>query len=348
MSACRFELKAAPMSLPTRKIGPYEVSAVSLGCMNFNHAYSDFPSEEDAIRLLNRALDLGVTMLDTAALYGAGKNERLVANAVGHRRADYVLASKCVLGMIDGERVLDGSPAAIATMVDDALTRLETDHIDLYYMHRLDKKVPIEDSVGALVRAKEAGKIGAIGLSEMSAETLRRAAAVHPIAAMQSEYSPVVRNVEVAVLDACRELGVSLVAFSPVARGLLAGKIRSDDYPEGDLRRTMPRFMEPLLSENLALVDRFKRLAADAGLAPAQLAIAWLLSRGEHIVALPGTTSIAHLEEDVGTLSLSVPQAVLDAVDTLLPPNALKGPRYAKSAQAQIDTELLPDEELAD
>src|SRR4051812_30584500 len=186
--------------LPTRKLGPFEVSAVSLGCMNLNHAYSRFPSESEAIRLLNRALDLGITMLDTAALYGDGENEKLVGKAVMHRRAEFTLASKCVLGLFDGKRGLDGRPEAITATLEGALQRLGTDHIDLYYLHRLDRKVPIEDSIGALVRAKEAGKIGAIGISEMSAATLRRAHAVHPIAAIQNEYSPAVRNVEMGVL----------------------------------------------------------------------------------------------------------------------------------------------------
>jgi aryl-alcohol dehydrogenase-like predicted oxidoreductase len=249
--------------------------------------------------------------------------------------------------MFDGKRGLDGRPEAIAGTLDGALQRLGTDHIDLYYLHRLDAKVPIEESIGALVRAKEAGKIGAIGISEMSAATLRRAHAVHPIAAIQNEYSPAVRNVEIGVLKACAELGTTLVAFSPVVRGLLAGAIRVADYQKGDVRSTMPRFLEPQLSENLKLVDAFDRIAADAGLTPAQLAIGWVLAQDEEIVALPGTKNIAHLEEDVATLAKSIPQDVIDAVTDLFPFNAMRGPRYAAFAQAQVDTELLPDEELA-
>ncbi|MDO6415553.1 aldo/keto reductase [Sphingomonas sp. BIUV-7] len=335
------------MTLPTRAIGPFQVSAVSLGCMNLNHAYGAFPPEDEAIRLLNRALDLGVTMLDTAALYGDGENERLVGKAVMHRRSEFTLASKCVLGLFDGKRGLDGRPEAITGTLEGALQRLGTDHIDLYYLHRLDAKVPIEDSIGALVRAKEAGKIGAIGISEMSAATLRRAHAVHPIAAIQNEYSPAVRNVEIGVLAACRELGTTLVAFSPVVRGLLAGAIRTAAYAEGDVRHIMPRFVEPQLSENLKLVDAFDRIAAEAGLAPAQLAIGWVLAQDATIVALPGTKSIAHLEEDVATLTTPVPQEAIDAVTALFPFNAMSGPRYAAFAQAQVDTETLPDEELA-
>lgn len=335
----------AVTSLPTRMIGPFTVSAVGLGCMNLSHAYGEPATEAEGVALLNRALDLGVTLLDTAALYGGGANERLVAQVL-HRRSEFTLASKCVLDLRDGQRILDGSPAAIATTLDGALTRLGTDHIDLYYLHRLDPNVPIEDSVGALVRAKEAGKIGALGLSEMSAATIRRARAVHPIAAVQSEYSPAVRNPEVAVLDTCREFGIGFVAFSPVARGLLAAGVRAEDYVAGDIRRTMPRFVEPQLTRNLAIVDAYDGIAADAGITPAQLSLGWLLARAPHIVPIPGTRSIAHLEENVAAATLDIAPDALAAVDALLPPNALAGARYAAAAQAQIDTELLAGEEL--
>ncbi|WP_442680026.1 aldo/keto reductase [Sphingomonas sp. ASY06-1R] len=330
--------------LPTRPIGPFTVSAIGLGCMNLSHAYDVPPSEADATRLLNRALDLGVTLLDTAALYGGGRNEQLIGRAVMHRRREFTLASKCVLDMVDGKRVLDGRPAAIARTLDAALARLGTDHIDLYYLHRLDRAVPIEESVGALVRAKEAGKIGAIGLSEMSADTLRRAQSVHPIAAMQTEYSPMVRNVEVAVLQATQELKTALVAFSPVSRGLLAGAIRSDDYPTGDIRRTMPRFTGPALHHNLALADRFRAVAARAGLAPATLSLAWVLARAPHIVALPGTRSEAHLVENLQAATIPLDPAIIAEIDAIFIPGAIMGGRYAPDMQAQIDTELLPEE----
>jgi aryl-alcohol dehydrogenase-like predicted oxidoreductase len=241
-------------SLPVRKLGPFTVSAIGLGCMNLSHAYGEPLPEADGEVLLNRALDLGVTLLDTAALYGGGRNERLLGKAVMHRRSEFTLASKCVLFEKDGKRLLDGRPEVIAETLDGALERLGTDHIDLYYLHRLDKDVPIEESVGALVRAKEAGKIGAIGLSEMGADTVRRAHAVHPIAALQTEYSPMVRNPEIAVLDACRELGIGFVAFSPVARGMLAGSVKDEAYAAGDIRLSMPRFREPNLAHNLAVV----------------------------------------------------------------------------------------------
>jgi len=335
------------MTLPSRTIGPFTVSAVSLGCMNLSHAYGEKPPEADAIRLLNRALDAGVTMLDTAALYGGGANERLLGKAVMHRRQEFTLASKCVLDIVDGKRVLDGSPAAIARALDAALQRLGTDHIDLYYLHRLDRQVPIEESVGALVRAREAGKIGAIGLSEMSAATLRRAQAVHPIAAMQTEYSPWVRNAEVAVLDACRDLNVGFVAFSPLARGLLAGGVTGNDFAPGDIRAGMPRFQAPHFARNRLLADRFCAVATEAGCTPGQLSLAWVLSRAPFIVPIPGTRSIAHLDENLGGAALTIDARFLAAVDTLFAPGAVSGNRYPPGAQAQIDTELLPEETVS-
>jgi aryl-alcohol dehydrogenase-like predicted oxidoreductase len=330
--------------LPTRKLGPFTVSAIGLGCMNLSHAYDIAPSETDAARLLNRALDLGVTLLDTAALYGGGENERLIGRAVMHRRHEFTLASKCALDMVDGKRVLDGRPAAIARTLDAALERLGTDHIDLYYLHRLDAAVPIEDSVGALVRAKEAGKIGAIGLSEMSADTLRRAHAVHPIAAMQTEYSPMVRNVEIAVLDATLASGTALVAFSPLSRGLLSGAIRSDRYAAGDIRLTMPRFTGAALAHNLKLIDRFIALAATAGVAPSTLALAWGLARAPHVIPLPGTRSETHLVEDLQAATTQLSPGIVAEIDAIFVPGAIQGRRYAPAMQAQVDTELLPEE----
>jgi aryl-alcohol dehydrogenase-like predicted oxidoreductase len=336
------------MTLPTRKLGPFTVSAIGLGCMNLSHGYGPPVPDADGARLLNRALDLGISLLDTAALYGAGANERLIGQAVGHRRAEYRLASKCVLDMHDGRRGIDGTPAAIARTLEGALARLGTDHIDLYYMHRLDPDVPVEESVGALVRAKEAGKIGAIGLSEMGAATIRRAHAVHPIAAVQSEYSPVVRNPDIAVLETCRTLGIGFVAFSPVARGLLAAGVRNDRYPDpDDIRHLLPRFTGANLVHNLGVVARYEALARAAGLTPAQLALAWTLARGDHVVPIPGTRSIAHLEEDVATLALAPDPALFDAVDALFAPGAIRGARYSRAMQAQIDTECFADEELA-
>jgi aryl-alcohol dehydrogenase-like predicted oxidoreductase len=335
------------MTLPTRSIGPFAVSSIGLGCMNLNHAYGVAPAEADAIALLNRALDIGVSMLDTAALYGGGANERLLAKAVMHRRLEFRLASKCVLESIDGKRMLDGSPAAITASVDRSLSRLGTDHIDLMYLHRLDRAVPVEESVGSLVRLKEAGKIGAIGLSEVSADTLRRAHAVHPIAAVQSEYSPMVRNPDVGVIAACRDISAALVAFSPLARGLLAGSVRNDDYVDGDIRTAMPRFRNPDLAHNLSAVDAFDTFAAELGMTSAQLSLAWALSRGDHVVPIPGTRSIAHLEQNLAAADMALDTYALEQIETIFAPGTIRGPRYSAAVQAQIDTELIDGEALA-
>lgn len=334
-------------SLPMRSIGPLSVSAIGLGCMSLSHAYLPRPEPATAERLLLHALDAGVTFFDTAALYGFGANEELLGRTIMHRRREFVLASKCVLAEIDGKRGLDGSPSAITRTLEDSLRRLRTDHIDLYYLHRLDRNVPIEDSVGALARGVEQGKIGAIGLSEMSAATLRRAHVVHPIAAMQTEYSPWTRNPEVAVLDACAELGVGFVAFSPVARGMLAGSVLSEGVPKGDIRAGMPRFQPPHLAHNLELAARFGAIAQQVGCTMAQLSLSWVLSRCDFVVPIPGTASIAHLDENLGTLALDMDAETLAAIDALFTFEAVSGPRYARDAQAQVDTETWPGEPLA-
>ena len=332
------------VTLPMRTLGPFTVSAIGLGCMNLSHAYGITPDAQSAGRLLNHALDRGCTLLDTAALYGDGANERLLGEAVMHRRGEFTLASKCVLDVVDGKRTLDGRPEAIKATCTAALARLRTEVIDLYYLHRLDWAVPIEESVGALVDLIGEGKIRAIGLSEMGAATIARAHAVHPVAAVQSEYSLAVRNPEVAVLETCRRLGIGFVAFSPVARGMLARGIRGDNYEPRDIRRNMPRFVEPLLSTNLKLVAQFDACAGAAGCTSAQLALGWLLSRGAHVIPIPGTRSLAHLGENLTAAAMTFDPAILGQVDALFAPNALAGPRYSAAMQAQIDTEFLPGE----
>ena len=335
------------MTFPARRIGPFSVSAIGLGAMGLSHAYDVAPSPDESARLLNHALDLGVSLIDTAALYGGGKNEELIAAAIMHRKAEFTLASKCVLEVVGDKRVLDGSPEAIARSVERSLARLRTDHIDLVYLHRADHRVAIEESVGALVRLKDAGKIGSIGLSEMSAETIRRAHSEHPIAAVQTEYSPMVRNPEIAVLETCHTLGIAFVAFSPVGRGLLAGAIRDAAYAPGDIRAFMPRFVEPNLSHNLKAVAAFEALAAEIGVTPAQLSLAWVLSRGDHVVPIPGTRSIAHLEEDLGATAVVLARETVARIDAIFAPGAIRGARYLAPLQAQVTTETLPDEELA-
>jgi aryl-alcohol dehydrogenase-like predicted oxidoreductase len=317
-----------------------DVEAIGLGCMGLSWAYGTPPSNEDGARLLHRALDLGYTHLDTARIYGAGHNETLIGEALAGRRSAFFLASKTGI-IIDGDkRRIDCRPETIRSALETSLTLLKTDHIDLYYLHRPDFTVPIEESIGELARAVEAGKIGSIGLSEMSAETLRRAAAVHPIAAMQTEYSPWTRNPEIAVLEACAELGTTFVAFSPVGRGVLANGVRDPGaLIDKDLRRSMPRFSAENWPTNLALVDAFNAIATEQGVTPAQLSLAWVLSRAPHIVVIPGTASIPHLEENFARKDWVIPSEVAARIDALFTPEAPAGPRYVPAAQATVSTE---------
>ncbi|MDB5688215.1 MAG: aldo/keto reductase, partial [Sphingomonas bacterium] len=256
-----------------RSIGPLQTRAIGFGCMSLSHAYGAPPAPEDAARVLHAALDMGYDFLDTAALYGFGANERLIGETLKARRGEYVLASKCGMTGVNGTRVIDGRPETLRATIDESLQRLQVEVIDLYYLHRLDFTVPIEESVGALAEMVQAGKIRAIGLSEVSAATIRRAHAVHPIAAVQNEYSPWSRNVEIGVLAATREIGAALVAFSPVARGFLADAIHAfDQLQDRDIRRGMPRFQPGNIEGNLTLLAEFRDLAAQVGCTPAQLA----------------------------------------------------------------------------
>jgi aryl-alcohol dehydrogenase-like predicted oxidoreductase len=322
-----------------RKIGQFEVSAIGLGCMNLSHAYGAPPPRDQAERVLKGALDAGYTLMDTAAVYGMGHNETLVGEVLSDRRRDYVLASKA--GLSNGDkREVNGYPAVLKATCEDSLRRLKTDVIDLYYLHRYDKRVPIEDSVGALAELVQEGKVRAIGLSEVSAPTLRRAHAVHPITALQTEYSPWTRNPEIAVLDACRELGIAFVAFSPVARGFLAGRVTDPDaLDEGDLRRAMPRFQGEAFQANLKLLEGFKALAKEAGCTPAQLCLAWLLQKDEIIVPIPGTTNPDHMVENAGAAEVRLSAATMAEVEALVNPQTVAGSRYSPAQQAVIDTE---------
>jgi aryl-alcohol dehydrogenase-like predicted oxidoreductase len=328
------------MTMPTRQLGPFKVSAIGLGCMNLSHAYGQPPSFAAAQALLLHALERGVTLFDTAALYGFGANEELVGQVLSPHRAKFTLASKCGMTGVEGKRVIDGRPETLKRTCDASLKRLQTDFIDLYYLHRWDKTVPIEESVGALADLVRDGKILSIGLSEVSAATLRRAHAVHPIAAVQSEYSLWTRNPEIAVLDACRELGTTLAAFSPLARGFLPGTLRDvGSFDAKDIRRAMPRFATEAYAKNLALADALKDLATEAGCTPAQLSLAWLLAQGEHVIPIPGTTSIAHLDDDLGAADLDVPIEVLDRAGALINQQSVTGARYNAATQTEIDTE---------
>jgi aryl-alcohol dehydrogenase-like predicted oxidoreductase len=305
--------------------------------------------DDAAERLLLEALDLGVTHFDTAALYGFGINETLVGRVLKAHRLRIVLASKG--GMVgetfaDGvRRVIDGRPEAIRRHCEDSLRRLQTDTIDLYTLHRWDQRVPIEDTVGAMSDLLRAGKVRALGLSEVSAATLRRAHAVHPIAAVQSEYSLWTRNPEIAVLDACRELGTAFVAFSPLGRAYLTGRLRDvSGLDAGDIRRTMPRFAPEAYARNLGLLDAYGALAAEAGITPAQLALAWVLGRGEHVLTIPGTTRSAHLRENLAADAVQLSPALVAKAEALFGPGRVVGGRYSAASQGEVDTEqFTPD-----
>jgi aryl-alcohol dehydrogenase-like predicted oxidoreductase len=329
----------------TRRIGPFTVPPIGLGCMNLSHAYGQPPAPEDAERLLLTALDAGVTLFDTARLYGFGANETLVGRMLKPHRSRIVLCSKGGLGGETGDdgvqrRVIDGRPATLRRDAEASLRRLQTEVIDLYYLHRWDKQVPIEDSVGEMSRLVERGLVRSIGLSEVSAATLRRAQAVHPIAAVQSEYSPWSRNVEIAVLDACRELGTAFVAFSPVARGFLTSAPPDPaTFDAKDIRRAMPRFAPEAYAHNLALLRGFAAIGADAGCTPAQLSLAWLLAKGEHVIPIPGTTNLTHLRENLAAGDIALAPQVVARVDALMTPPAIAGERYSAQSQAEVDTE---------
>lgn len=329
-----------------RPLGPFSVSAISLGCMNLSHAYGAPVSAAQGERVLLAALDAGVNMFDTAALYGFGANETLVGNVLSKHRSRFTLASKCGMTGVDvaGDgkwvRVIDGRPETIRATCEAALKRLQTDVIDLYYLHRWDKQVPIEDSVGALAELVTAGKIRTIGLSEVSAATLRRAHAVHPITALQTEYSLWTRNPEIAVLDACRELGVAFVAFSPVARGFLCGELHDVSMLDAkDIRRAMPRFAPDNYAANLQLLAPYQAIAQEVGCTPSQLALAWLLHKGEHIIPIPGTTREAHLMDDLGAVDVRLDASIMARLEVLINEKTVTGNRYNEQGNREVDTE---------
>ncbi len=329
-----------------RKIGPFTVASIGLGCMNLSQAYGPPPPAEDAENLLLEAVDLGVTLFDTAALYGFGANETLVGRVLRAQRQRIVLCSK---GGMTGQpvgpggslqRVIDGRPKSIRRDVEDSLRRLGTEQIDVYYLHRWDKRVPIEESVGEMARLLAEGKLRALGLSEVSAATLQRAHKEHPIAALQSEYSPWSRHVEINALQACRKLDVALVAFSPVGRGFLTSMPpEAAALDAGDIRRSMPRFESAAYAANLKLWSAYAALARKADCSPSQLSLAWLLARGAHVLPIPGTTNRTHLRENLEAAAVSLPPAIIEAVNDLLREGQVQGGRYSPSSQAEVDTE---------
>ena len=334
------------MTLPTRKLGPFEVSAIGLGCMNLSHAYGAPVSAEQGERVLLAALDAGVTLFDTAALYGFGANETLVGKVLKPHRHKFTLASKCGMQGVDvaGDgklvRVIDGRPATLQKTLEGSLRRLQTDVIDLYYLHRWDKSVPIEDSVGALADMVRKGHIRSIGLSEVSATTLRKAHAVHPISAVQTEYSLWTRNPEIAVLEACKELGTAFVAFSPVARGFLCGAtIDVAALDAKDIRRAMPRFLPENYSANQKLLPAYHALVQEADCSPSQLALAWLLHKAPHIIPIPGTTSVVHLLDDLGAVRVKLTPHTMAQLDSLINQHSVQGARYNDQSTSEVDTE---------
>ena len=321
-----------------RALGPFSVSAIGLGCMNISFGYGEC-SDEDAGKLLNASLDAGYTFLDTAELYGAGRSESLIAKFLESRRHEYTLATKCGLT----PNGMDGRPEVLLKSCDKSLQRLKTDVIDLYYLHRADPKVPIEESVGALARLVEAGKVRAIGLSEVSTETLKRAHKEHQITALQSEYSLWSRTPERGILNACKELGVVMVPFSPLGRQFLTGKSPDvSQLPDDDLRCTIarPRFEPEAFKKNMQLMTRFGEIANDVGCTKAQLGLAWLLAKESGaMIPIPGTRNVSHAVENAGAADVALTSDVVDELDTLINEKTVTGTRYTSDRMASSDSE---------
>jgi aryl-alcohol dehydrogenase-like predicted oxidoreductase len=315
---------------PTRKLRDLTVSALGLGCMGMSEFYGD-ADEAESIHTLHRALDLGITFLDTADMYGVGRNEELVGRAIKGRRDEVVLATK--FGNMRGENGeflgISGRPEYVRQACDASLKRLGVDHIDLYYQHRVDPGTPIEDTVGAMAELVQAGKVRYLGLSEASAATIRRADAVHPITALQTEYSLWTRDPEAEILPTCRDLGVGFVPYSPLGRGFLSGQFKTpEDFEPDDFRRHNPRFQGENFGKNLELVQAVQDLAAQKGCSPSQLALAWLLAQGQDIVPIPGTKRVKYLEDNAGAMQVSLSGAELAQLDAVFPVGAAVGDRY--------------------
>lgn len=327
--------------MQTRKLGPLDVSAIGLGCMGFTAAYGG-QDESASIATLHRAVELGVTLFDTAEVYGPYENEPIVGRGLREVRHKVQIATKFGFRISDEgvgfqrAKGLDGSPANAKRVAEASLKRLGTDVIDLYYLHRPDPATPIEDSVGAMADLVREGKVRAIGLSEVTADQLRRAHAVHPIAALQSEYSLWQRDVEASILPTCRELGIGFVPYSPLGRGFLSGQIRSrDDLEQDDFRSTLPRFAEGNLEANLSLVDTLSAMAGERGVTAAQLALAWVLAQGDDVVPIPGARKIPHLEDNVAAADIALSDDDVARIGGVMAD--VRGERYGQREAALVD-----------
>ncbi|WP_181063155.1 aldo/keto reductase [Nocardia nova] len=316
--------------IATRKLGESTVGAQGLGCMGMSQAYGVRDNDEESIATIHRALDLGVTLLDTANVYGGGANEELVGKAIAGRRDQVVLATK--FGIVWGEggsMGARGDAAYVAQSCDESLKRLGVDHIDLYYQHRVDPNVPVEETWGALSELVTAGKVRYLGISEASAQAIRRAQAVHPVTALQSEWSLWTRGIEEEVLPTCRELGIGIVPFSPLGRGFLTGSITSTaDLPDDDMRRALPRFADDNIDRNLAVVAELRAMAAEKGVTAGQLALAWVQARGDDVVPIPGTKRRSYLEQNVAATEIELSAEDLARIEAVAPADAFAGARY--------------------
>jgi aryl-alcohol dehydrogenase-like predicted oxidoreductase len=325
--------------MKTRKLGKLEVGAIGLGCMGMSEFYGK-GDDTESIAVIHRALELGVTLLDTSDMYGPHTNEVLLGKAIQGRRDQVVIATKFGIerGPKPTDRGINGRPEYVRSACDASLQRLGCDHIDLYYQHRVDPNTPIEETVGAMAELVKAGKIRYLGLSEASVDTLRRASKVHPITALQTEYSLWTRDPEDGILAACRELGIGFVAYSPLGRGFLTGQIKKfEDLAPDDFRRYSPRFQGANFEQNLQLVTRVEQVAKQKGCTPGQLALAWVMSRGDDIVPIPGTKRRAFLEENLASADIELTAEDLTAIDEIAPKGVAAGLRYPEQAMSSLN-----------